>query len=925
MPLSTYRLQLTKDFGFDDAARIVPYLKALGVTHLYSSPFFTARPGSTHGYDVVDHRAFNPELGGEDGFARLSAALKAAGLGLILDFVPNHMAVGSDNAWWLDVLEWGPRSPRAASFDIAWELLPFRRGGGVLLPVLGKPYGEALTAGEIELKYDAGEGSFSAWYFGHRFPINPQRYSDILRTVVDAAGAHGEPAGHALIGLASEYRRPGTPSYAAAPDLKRKLAAIDGGAAVIERGLGAYRADREAGVGALHRLLERQHYQLADWHMAMSSINYRRFFDINELAGLRVEDARTFREMHELVARLVAEDRLQGLRLDHIDGLLDPMQYTRRLQQLIRRVRPAQRKPFYVLIEKILADDEPLAEFPGVAGTTGYEWLNTLSRLLVDQAGREKLDALWREIDPPRADFEEVLEAAKARVLDTIMASEFNVLLKLLGRIAAGHYSTRDYATDRLREALRVYVIAFPLYRTYVTAAGCSDGDRAIIERTVAAARARWQGTDADIFNFIRDALTLDLIRDGLPYSRPRVRKFALKMQQFTGPMAAKSLEDTALYRHHALLGLNEVGGHPTLPALPLGEFHERMTRRSRDWPHGLTATATHDTKRGEDARTRILSLSQIPDLWAARVAEWRRLNAPLTVSAGGRRYPSPAHEYMLYQALVGAWPIEGIAGDFVTRMADYAVKAAREGKLQTSWLNPNEDYEKALRGFVEAILDRRRAGDFLQSFDAFARRTALLGALASLTQLALKATMPGVPDFYQGAELWDLSLVDPDNRRPVDFAARQAALGEIAAPDWSALAARWSDGRIKLALAHRLLRLRNELPSVFRDGGYEAVEVSGADRDRIVAFRRFAGRESVVVAAARHFADATDGGQHWPQRGWQAELDLPGQDWRDALGGGTRCGSLDAARLFAVMPVAVLRNSSEFHPEPMPATRPFL
>jgi (1->4)-alpha-D-glucan 1-alpha-D-glucosylmutase len=912
-PLSTYRLQLTKDFGFDDAASIVPYLKSLGITHLYTSPFFKARPGSTHGYDVVDHRVLNPELGGEEAFARLSAALKGAGLGLILDFVPNHMAVGSDNAWWMDVLEWGQKSPRAASFDISWELLPYRHGGGVLLPVLGKPYGEALTAGEIELKYDAAEGSFSAWYFNHRFPINPQRYSDIIKTVVAAAHAADGPAGRALLTLANEHSRPGSPSYKQAPAFKQRLAAIEGAGEVIERGLSAYRADHETGVGALHRLLERQHYRLANWRLAVSGINYRRFFDINELAGLRVEDAPTFRQMHELVARLIAADQLQGLRLDHIDGLLDPIQYTRRLQQLIRGIRGGEhRKSFYVVVEKILAEGEAMPKFPGVAGTTGYEWLNTISRVLVDQSGREKLDALWREIAPAQWDFAAVLESAKLRVLDTIMASEFNVLVQLLSRIAAGHFTTRDYSADRLREALRLYILEFPLYRTYVTAAGCSNNDRAIIDRAIAGAQRRWQGTDRDVFVFLRDVLTLDLIRDGLPYSRPRVRKFAQKMQQFTGPMAAKSLEDTALYRYHALLGLNEVGGNPTLPALSASDFHERMARRAGQSPHGLTATATHDTKRGEDARTRIVALSELPDQWGTQVAEWQRLNAGFAASANGLRSPSPGHEYMLYQVLIGAWPHGPVDKNFVQRIEEYAIKAAREGKLETSWLNPDEDYEQGLRGFVRAILDRERAGAFLGSFERFARRTALLGALNSLTQLVLKATMPGVPDFYQGTETWDLSLVDPDNRRPVDFASRQAALSVSANPDWSELAAHWMDGRIKLALTHRLLSLRNELPAVFRDGGYEPVEVTGPHRDHILAFRRSAGRDQVLVAAARNFAAMTDNGDRWPGPEWQAELNLDRrhrEGMRDALRGGVECQSLHVAKLFAALPVAVLRN----------------
>jgi (1->4)-alpha-D-glucan 1-alpha-D-glucosylmutase len=498
-------------------------------------------------------------------------------------------------------------------------------------------------------------------------------------------------------------------------------------------------------------------------------------------------------------------------------------------------------------------------------------------------------------------------------VLDTIMASEFNVLVQLLSRIAAGHFSTRDYAADRLREALRLYVIAFPVYRTYVTAAGPRDSDRAMIERTIDAARQRWQGTDADIFKFVRDALTLDLIGHGLPYSRPRVRNFALKMQQFTGPMAAKSLEDTAFYRYHALLGLNEVGGHSTLPGLSVRDFHQRMGQRIVQSPHGLTATATHDTKRGEDARMRILALSELPELWAEHVAEWQRLNAGLVRLENGRRSPSAGHEYMLYQALIGAWPLTPIDSDFVQRIEDYTIKAARESKLETSWLNPDEDYERGLRDFVRAILDRERSGPFLDSFERLARRTALLGALNSLTQLVLKATMPGVPDFYQGTETWDLSLVDPDNRRPVDFASRQAALAANAEADWPELASQWTDGRIKFALTHRLLSLRNEMPAVFRDGAYEPVEVTGPNRDHILAFRRSAGRDHVVVAVARHLARMTDGGNRWPDGHWEAKLTLDprlGTGLRDALSrSGAECQILEISRLFAALPVAVLRN----------------
>jgi (1->4)-alpha-D-glucan 1-alpha-D-glucosylmutase len=912
IPLATYRLQLSKDFGFDDAARLVPYLKALGVTHLYASPFLAARPGSDHGYDVVDHNTLNPEFGGDEAFAHLSDALKDADLGLILDFVPNHMAVGASNAWWLDVLEWGAKSPHAASFDIAWELLPYRRGGGVLLPVLGRSYGEALTAGEIELKFDPQAGSFSAWYFDHRFPINPQRFSDILKTVVAAAHAAEQPAGHALLALAAAYGTPGAPSYSQAPELKQRLAAEPGAAAIIGRGLVAYRADGENGVNLLHRLLERQHYRLAYWRLAPSGINYRRFFDINELAGLRVEDMGTFRAIHRLVGKLIATGQLHGLRLDHIDGLYNPLQYTVRLQQFIRNAqgRSARRdRPFHVTVEKILEEGEHLPPFSGIAGTTGYEWLTCLSRLMVNEDGRRKLGALWRSVAPELGDFASVLEDAKLRVLDTIMASEFNVLAQLLARIAAGHYSTRDYAADRLREALKLYVIEFPIYRTYVTSAGCSDTDRVTIGRTIDAARRRWPGPDADIFDFLHDAITLDLIPDPRGYSSTRLRQFALKLQQFTGPMMAKSLEDTALYRYHALLGLNEVGGEPTLPGLSAQDFHERMGRRARHFTHGLTATATHDTKRGEDARMRILALSDIPDLWAEHVARWRAMNAGFVIEFHDRRSPSASHEYMIYQALIGAWPQTPVDGDFIARIEQYAIKAAHEGKLETNWINPDETYEAGLKSFIHAILDASRTGAFLESFAAFARRTALLGALGSLSQLTLKATMPGVPDFYQGTEFWDLSLVDPDNRRPVDFAARYEALtGE---PHWDELAARWPDGHIKLALTQRLLRLRQSHSALFEQGGYEPVGVSGPDSNRTVAFMRTHRTGRLLVVAARHFSPQTGDGEHWPRGNWQARLELDENQWRglrDALGSQSGApGTPDVARLLGPLPVAVM------------------
>jgi (1->4)-alpha-D-glucan 1-alpha-D-glucosylmutase len=919
IPIATYRLQFTPDFGFDQAATVVPYLKALGVTHLYASPFLKARSGSTHGYDIIDHNAFNPELGGEEGFLRLSAALADADLGLILDFVPNHMGVHSaDNAWWLDVLEWGPKSPHAASFDIEWDTLPERPGGGVLLPILGRPYGAALESGELELRYDAGEGSFSAWYFEHRMPIGPSRYREILSKVVAQADAADEPAGRYLLQLADRYRGPRNPPRDKAPQFKQELAAVAGGSAIIERGLAAFQPTSgvPGAVTALHRLLERQYYRPAFWRLASNEINYRRFFDINSLAGIRVEDASTFEAMHRLVSRLVAAGQLQGLRIDHIDGLRDPQQYLRRLQNLARHNRPAHQMGFFVLVEKILGEGERLPRFAGVAGTTGYEWLNTISHLLLDWRGLEPLDLAWREASGDIRDFEEVLAGAKRRVLTNILASEFTVLTHLLARIAAGHYTTRDYSPERLRAALEAYITQFPVYRTYITPSGPSGQDRATIEGAIARARADWFGPDIDIFDFLRDALTLDLVAPGRSgHSIRRVRRFAFKAQQFTGPMMAKSMEDTSFYRYHRLLALNEVGGDPAVGALPVEELHRLMQARSESLPHGLTATATHDTKRGEDARARILALSEIADEWSESVRAWRDLNAQ--TGQDPAKAPTPAHEYMLYQALIGAWPLDGIDQGFVERMQAYAVKAAREGKEQTSWLAPNEAYESGLKDFLARILDRRSSAAFLDSFETIARRTALLGALNSLTQITLKAMMPGVPDFYQGTEFWDLSLVDPDNRRPVDFAFRNATLAQLGEDaSWPVLAQEWQSGRIKLALTQRLLAIRNRFDAVFTSGNYRPLEVAGPQADEVVAFARSHGRHTIIVVTGRLFARATDNGRAWlsPDTLPQASMQMDGlSSVRSLLGNAApmQPTQIAASRLFGHLPVAILHAES--------------
>ncbi|MDI4234558.1 malto-oligosyltrehalose synthase [Bradyrhizobium sp. Arg237L] len=866
IPIATYRLQLTADFDFDAAAEVVSYLKALGITHLYASPFMKARKGSTHGYDIVDHTKFNPELGGEAGFERLNAALKQHDIGLILDFVPNHVGVHfDDNPWWLDVLEWGPTSPHAASFDIDWEQLPYRARGGVLLPILGSSYGQALERGEIELRYDAEEGSFSAWYFEHRLPIAPERYGEVLRTIVREADAAESDAGKGILTLASRYTGFRHPNRKETPTFKAELKSIADAAEIITRGLSAYRAGegRPAQTLALHHLLERQHYKLGHWRLASSDINYRRFFDVNNLAGIRVEDAGTFEAIHVLVQRLIAEGKLQGLRLDHIDGLCDPAQYCQRLRRLIRHAQGGGR-PFYLVIEKILGEHERLPALAGVHGTTGYEWMNAITQALVEGKGLEPLDEIWRQISNRSPRLAPVLKEGKRRVLETLLTSEFTVLWRLLARIANGHYSTRDFSADSLRQALELYVLHFPVYRTYLTASGPTPHDRALIAHTIERARADWFAADEGIFDFLQDALTMDLIKPGrAAHSAPRVRRFAQKVQQFTGPMMAKSLEDTTFYRYHRLLALNEVGGDPAAKALSIDAFHQMMRKRANESPHGMTATATHDTKRGEDARTRIMALAEIPGEWTSAVSRWKVLNAPHLLVDGEFRAPSATSEYMLYQALLGAWRPDD--PDFLARMQAYALKASREGKQETSWLNPNQAYEAGVKTFLERILDRSRSAEFLNALETLARRLSLLGALNSLSQLTLKATLPGVPDFYEGTEFWDFSLVDPDNRRPVDFAARASALAALDTPDWGRLVQEWPDGRLKLAWTRHLLRLRSELPDVFTQGNYLPLETSGPHRDHVIAFARQWERDAVIVVAAKSFAPFTEVGRVWP------------------------------------------------------------
>jgi (1->4)-alpha-D-glucan 1-alpha-D-glucosylmutase len=949
IPGATYRLQLTRDFTFDDVSRVAPYLAVLGITHLYFSPYFAARPGSQHGYDITDHNALNPELGGRDGFEHMIAVLADHGLGHIVDFVPNHMGIGrADNTWWLDVLEWGRASPYAGYFDIDWEPTDRHLHNKVLLPFLGGHYGAELEAGKLVPRFDAPSGTYSIWYFEHRFPIAVSHYSDLLRLGLERASTGEEPAPSrvkdAVASLADRFEKlfaGGDPAQLAerrseARNLQTQLAdlacaepAVAAMLAVSIAALAGSPEDPES-FRPLHRLLERQHYRLAYWRVASDEINYRRFFSINDLAGIRVENPELFAAIHRLVADLFATGKLQGIRIDHIDGLFNPGEYCARLQALI--AKPGEARSRYVVIEKILARHERLrADWP-VDGTTGYDFIGQLDGLLVDARQEAAATRNYERFIRREADFDELLRDAKHLVMDTMLGSELGVLASDLHRIAQRHWNSRDYTWDGLRWALRAVVAAFPVYRTYVTSHGISAEDRRDIEWAVARARKEWRGLGQEILDFIGAVLTTDFVQRPMDATaRAEVTRFAMKFQQYTGPVMAKGLEDTTFYRYHRLISLNEVGGDPRQFGLSVAAFHRANQERARDWPHAMLATATHDTKRGEDVRARVAVLSEIPGEWAQASSRWVKLNQRHKQELDGRPAPGRNDEYLLYQTLVGALPpdftAEGVAASFGERLQAYMIKAAREAKERTSWDNPNSDYEAALGPFIAHILDPVRGRPFLRHFLPFQARIARVGMLNSLVQTTLKLTAPGVPDLYQGTELWDLSLVDPDNRRPVAFAERAAFLNEIAAsatrsPDGlSAMVDRlreaWPDGRIKLYVIAQLLALRREIPQIFLKAEYRPLTVEGAQSDRVCAFLRSAEGQIAIVAVGRLFAALTAPAATLPaMAAWgDTALVLPtGMPSLEDRLTGRRFGdraAIPLSELFSNLPVAVLTRSA--------------
>ena len=841
-PRATYRLQLHKGFTFRDAKSVLPYLLALGISHVYASPILEAQAGSTHGYDTVSFERLNPELGGEEAFQDFAQTLRTLGLKLLVDFVPNHMGVGgAQNEWWLDVLEWGPASPYARAFDIDWTPLTLPELKGKLLaPLLGDEIETVLARGELALRFDPGRGSFDLWYHGNRFPIRIADYPRIL-----AAGPGPTPAIGPGLRLDDRDEAPG---------MKRRLAelAATQSAAAAPLDEAARRFVQQP--GALAGLLDRQFYRLASWRRAGEGLNYRRFFDINQLAAIRVEDPKVFALCHALIGRLIAAGHVHGLRLDHVDGLADPAAYCRDLRRFVERQRGRTPAPFPIVVEKILAANETLRPDWPVEGTTGYEFTNLVNALFVDPSGAKPLDDLYARFIGRRANFDAVLLAAKRQVIDTLFGGELKALTARLARLAETVPGVKHASPEPLSSVLREVAAAFPVYRTYVSERGTSPEDRRIIAGAIAAARRRRRGVAAATFAVVQKALLAKLA------PRAEALRFAARFQQFTAPVMAKSLEDTAFYRYVRLLSLNEVGGDPRVFGLPAAAFHRRIAAREH-WPQSLLATATHDTKRGEDARARVDVLSEIPDVWARHVMRWRRLNRMLRV--GG--VPSPNDEYLIYQTMVGAWPYvltDENLRELNARLKAYIVKAVREAKRETSWHTPNAAYEAGCQSFIERLLLSAEAEPFRQDFVSFHALVARFGALNSLSQTVLKLTLPGVPDMYQGCELWDLSLVDPDNRRPVDFTRRRKALHDLTAASRGAgpeivheLAATWRSGILKLHVTAVLLAARRRVPKLFADGSYEPLPVRGPAARHVVAFARRTASDTMIVAVGRLFA----------------------------------------------------------------------
>ncbi len=1004
VPRATLRLQFHKDFRFDDATALVPYFARLGVSHLYSSPILKARPGSMHGYDCIDVGLVNPELGGEDALRRMSDALHAAGMGLVIDIVPNHMGIGggsTGNAWWRDVLLWGPDSRYASTFDIDWASSDPMLRGRLLAPFLGSGYGETLASGDLILAFDEDANAFEARYFDQAFPIAIADHA----TILDASGNEGLSEVARRFDAVEVLRDlPRNDVRERADILARRDASLDAARAglrearrdeaaraAIDKVLAHYTPSTHEGRARLHALLERQSYRLASWRAAADEINWRRFFEVTDLAGVRVERDEVFDAVHATVFRLYREGVIDAMRVDHVDGLADPRGYCRELRKRLETLSrerdvenlesrvasesrvesPLPWKRPWIVVEKILASHEDLRSEWRVDGTTGYDFMDEVGALLHDPQGAEPLAAFWSRATQRPPDFHAEAIAARRQILAENLAAEFNAAARALHRVARADIDTRDVALIAIARALTELLVQIDVYRTYVDARGRSAADTAVLVCALRAAHDTVRPSDRTVLAWLDHWLGGDAASDVLPEASTRKqrterRQAVTRFQQLTPPLAAKSIEDTAFYRYGRLISRNEVGSDPGEFALSIEQFHAKCVRRAKSFPHSMLATATHDHKRGADTRARLAVLSEIPQRWIATLKRWLVLNTPLeersTIAddvaaetapmippaglaaiahmvAESAPVPLPEDQIMLMQTLIGAWPL-ALAGDidrgidfsdesickqlahFIERVAGWQTKALRETKRPSDWAMPNEHYEATCRAFLDRIMDPSRSS-FAREAASFVASIAACGALNGLVQTTLHLTAPGVPDFYQGTEWWDFSLVDPDNRSPVDYAARHDALNALDdGVDIAALLDAWRDGRIKQALIARLLAFRKERPALFSRGFHHPVTLEGSRAEHALAFVRSDGRDRVLVVITLH-AHALLGDRslphvmpdRWEDTAIVLPADAASATWRDAVTDQphrSAGGRMRLADLLADLPVAVLRETTD-------------
>lgn len=912
IPAATYRLQLNHKFRFSDVKRIVSYLKDFGISDIYTSPCFKAKEGSLHGYDIVDHNTLNPEIGTEEEYHEMVQELGKYQMGQMLDIVPNHMCITSkENTWWMDVLENGPSSPYANFFDIDWDPLKTELKNKILIPVLSAQYGIILERQELQLAFE--NGAFFIHYYQHKLPIIPKTYIDIFQHRSDELKNQLSAENPCFLELLSIITAlSNLPAYTEKnPEkiaeryrekeiIKKRLWNLYNESseikAFIDENIRIFNGTKgkTESFDHLDKLLNSQIYRLSHWCVATDEINYRRFFDINDLAAIRMEYPGVFTETHKLIFRLIREGKVTGLRVDHPDGLYNPSEYFQNLQrncflhkglgalknvadhpdieaELVKQyddrlLSDPHMKPFYIVGEKILIKGEKSPEDWPIYGTTGYDYLNSLNGIFIETVNAKAFDDIYARFIKSKMNFQEIVYEKKILIMETVMSSEVNTLGHFLNRLSEKNRHTRDFTLNSLTVVIKEVIAFFPVYRTYIQSPGVSERDRRYIELTVSKAKKKNPAMSVSIFDFLKDVLLLKYPENFGDDDKKDWLDFVMRFQQITGPVMAKGLEDTTFYVYNRFLSLNDVGGSPDRFGTPIETFHGQNIERFKSCPHALITTSTHDSKRSEDVRARLNVLSEIPDEWREHLIRWRRLNKKKKAVVEGQEIPGTNEEYLLYQSLIGVWPVEPMDKSayevFKQRIKDYMVKATREAKVHTSWISPNVTYEDTLMNFIETILNNFRGNKFLKDFQTFRKKISHYGMFNALSQTLLKITSPGIPDFYQGAELWDLSLVDPDNRRPVDYGLRMKMLEELKKREQEITASELAGelvsnkekGRIKLYLIYKALNYRKNNRELFQSGEYSSIVAMGERSYNICSFSRKAGDSLVIIVAPRFF-----------------------------------------------------------------------